>query len=115
MKRLNLRLAVCCVACFLVAIAGPRASGADPTEDDYYPIVKIPIPPDITLDTMAVAAGLRDWGSHYASWNASGINAISNFVEGAGSFLEALWLPTPWAQAIVAVLAISFAATSMEQ
>ena len=66
------------------------------------------------IATMAVAAGLPDWGSHYASWNGSGINAIANFVHGAGTFLEALWLPTAWAQAVVAILAISFAATSMD-
>ena len=54
MKRLNLRLVVCCVACFVVAIAGPFASAADPTEDDYYRIVEIPIPPDITLEVGAL-------------------------------------------------------------
>ncbi|MFQ5781001.1 MAG: carbon starvation protein A [Nitrospiria bacterium] len=64
--------------------------------------------------TLAVAAGLPDWSTQYASWNASGINAIANFVTGAGTFLEALFLPTDWAQAIVAILAISFAATSMD-
>ncbi|MFQ5597876.1 MAG: carbon starvation protein A [Nitrospiria bacterium] len=67
-----------------------------------------------TIATLAVAAGLPDWGSEYASWNASGINAIAHFVHGAGTFLEALWFPKEWAQAIVAILAISFAATSMD-
>ncbi|MFQ5598661.1 MAG: carbon starvation protein A [Nitrospiria bacterium] len=66
------------------------------------------------LATLAVAAGLPDWNAQYASWNASGINAIANFVSGAGRFLEALWLPQAWAQAIVAILAVSFAATSMD-
>ncbi|MBL92168.1 MAG: carbon starvation protein A [Myxococcales bacterium] len=66
------------------------------------------------IATVAVAAGLSDWGSHYHSWNSSGINAIANFVAGAGTFLEALYLPKGWAQAVVAVLAISFAATSMD-
>ncbi|MFQ5579740.1 MAG: carbon starvation protein A [Nitrospiria bacterium] len=66
------------------------------------------------IATLAVAAGLPDWSTHYASWNASGINAISNFVTGAGTFLEALVFRTEWAQAIVAVLAVSFAATSMD-
>ncbi|MFQ5780439.1 MAG: carbon starvation protein A, partial [Nitrospiria bacterium] len=66
------------------------------------------------ISTLAVAAGLPDWSTQYASWNASGINAIANFVAGAGTFLEALFLPTDWAQAIVAILAISFAATSMD-
>jgi carbon starvation protein len=66
------------------------------------------------LATMAVAAGLPDWGTHYHSWNASGIVAISNFVVGAGRFLEALGLHLGWAQAVVALLAIAFAATSMD-
>ena len=66
------------------------------------------------IATVAVAAGLSDWGAHYHSWNASGVNAIANFVAGAGTFLEALYLPQGWAQAVVAVLAISFAATSMD-
>lgn len=66
------------------------------------------------IATLAVAAGLPEWGTEYAEWNASGINAIANFVAGAGNFLEALLLPTEWAQAVVAILAISFAATSMD-
>ncbi|MBN4054297.1 carbon starvation protein A [Nitrospira defluvii] len=66
------------------------------------------------IATLAVAAGLPDWGAAYGSWNGSGINAISNFVVGAGSFLEALHFPTEWAQALVAIFAISFAATSMD-
>ncbi len=66
------------------------------------------------IATLAVAAGLPDWGTEYAEWNESGVNAIANFVSGAGHFLEALWLPSAWAQAVVAILAISFAATSMD-
>lgn len=64
--------------------------------------------------TLAVAAGLEGWDQHYHSWNASGIQAISHFVQGAGRFLEALHIPVVWAQALVAVLVISFAATSMD-
>ncbi len=66
------------------------------------------------IATLAVAAGLPDWGAHYRSWDASGIHAIANFVRGAGTFLTALGLHEDWAQAVVAVLAISFAATSMD-
>ncbi len=66
------------------------------------------------IATLAVSAGLPEWKSIYASWNDSGINAISNFVTGAGTFLEALMFSKEWAQAIVAILAISFAATSMD-
>lgn len=66
------------------------------------------------LATMAVAAGLDDWASHYHDWNASGINAIANFVQGGGKFLESLFFSSQVAQIIIAVLAISFAATSMD-
>ncbi|MEM7244853.1 MAG: carbon starvation protein A [Acidobacteriota bacterium] len=66
------------------------------------------------IATLAVAAGLPDWHVHYGSWNASGVNAIGHFVNGAGTFLQALGLPLNWAHAVVAVLAISFAATSMD-
>ncbi len=66
------------------------------------------------IATLAVAAGLPNWGSEYDAWNASGVNAIANFVVGAGHFLQALLLPQGWAQAVVAILAISFAATSMD-
>jgi carbon starvation protein len=66
------------------------------------------------IATMAVAAGLPDWGTHYHHWNASGVVAISNFVRGAGHFLEALGLHLGWAQAVVALMAIAFAATSMD-
>ncbi len=66
------------------------------------------------LATVAVGAGLSDWAGHYHDWNASGINAIANFVEGGGTFLEALFFSSKTAQVIIAVLAISFAATSMD-
>lgn len=66
------------------------------------------------LATLAVSAGLEDWASHYHDWNSSGIHAISNFVQGGGAFLEALFFSSEVAQIIIAVLAISFAATSMD-
>ena len=66
------------------------------------------------MATVAVAAGLDDWHAHYHSFNGNGINAIANFVAGAGTFLEALNFNPEWAAALVAVLAISFAATSMD-
>ena len=66
------------------------------------------------IATLAVAAGLPNWSEHYHSFNSNGINAISNFVMGAGNFLEALALPSIWAQSFIAILVISFAATSMD-
>ncbi len=67
------------------------------------------------IATLAVAAGLKDWGHAYGHWNASGIAAIGNFVDGASTFLTGgFGMPVPWANALIAVLAISFAATSMD-
>lgn len=67
------------------------------------------------IATLAVAAGLEDWDHAYASWDSSGIAAIGHFVDGASTFLTGgFGLPLGWANAIIAVLAISFAATSMD-
>jgi len=66
------------------------------------------------IATVAVAAGLQNWGEHYHSFNTNGINAIANFVMGAGEFLKALHFPENWAFTLIAVLVISFAATSMD-
>lgn len=66
------------------------------------------------IATLAVAAGLPNWGGHYHSWDTSGLVAISHFVKGAGAFLDALLIPTAWSQVVIAILVISFAATSMD-
>lgn len=71
------------------------------------------------LATLAVSTGFSSraaWHSHYASWNqANGLNAkIAAFVKGAGGFLEGLMIPTEVSQTVIAVLIISFAATSLD-
>ena len=67
------------------------------------------------IATVAVAAGLKDWDHAYAHWNSSGIAAIGHFVDGASTFLTGgFGMPIQWANALVAVLAISFAATSLD-
>ena len=67
------------------------------------------------IATLAVAAGLKDWDHAYANWSASGVQAIGHFVDGASTFLtEGFNMPLPWANTIIAVLTISFAATSMD-
>lgn len=66
------------------------------------------------LATLAVTSGLKNWGEHYHSWSDSGILAIDRFVEGAGQFIHALRIPLEWAHLLVAMLAIAFAATSMD-
>jgi carbon starvation protein len=64
--------------------------------------------------TLAVSAGLADWASHYHSYAAAAAGGVSAFVEGAATFLAALGLGSGTAQVLVAVMVISFAATSLD-
>ena len=71
------------------------------------------------LATVAVATGFDSpgaWHDHYASWNAAnGLSAkINAFVLGAGGFLEGLGISKDISQTVIAVLIISFAATSLD-
>lgn len=71
------------------------------------------------LATLAVTAGFKttqDWHQHYASWDqANGLGAkIGAFVTGAGQFVSGVGIDTDIAQTIIAVLIISFAATSLD-
>ena len=71
------------------------------------------------LATVAVATGFDSpgaWHSHYASWGAAnGLSAkINAFVMGAGGFLQGLNIPKDVSQTVIAVLIISFAATSLD-
>lgn len=66
------------------------------------------------IATLAVSAGLANWSSHYDSWSKAATSGIGNFVIGAASFLTALGIPQHPAQVVIAVLVISFAATSLD-
>ncbi len=71
------------------------------------------------LATLAVTAGFASpqaWHAHYASWNqANGLAAkIGAFVTGAGRFVSGLGIPEDISQTVIAVLIISFAATSLD-
>lgn len=71
------------------------------------------------LATLAVASGFKTtaaWHAHYSSWGAAnGLTAkINAFVIGAGRFLEGLGISTEVSQTVIAVLIISFAATSLD-
>jgi carbon starvation protein len=71
------------------------------------------------LATLAVTSGFKSqahWHIHYGDWNsANGLSAkISAFVLGAGKFVEGLGIPTEVSQTVIAVLIISFAATSLD-
>ncbi len=71
------------------------------------------------LATLAVTAGFSSesaWHSHYANWGAAnGLSAkISAFVLGAGKFVSGVGIPEDVSQVVIAVLIISFAATSLD-
>jgi carbon starvation protein len=71
------------------------------------------------LATLAVTAGFKtstEWHSHYGSWSAAnGLSAkISAFVMGAGEFVAGVGIPKDISKVVIAVLIISFAATSLD-
>jgi len=71
------------------------------------------------LATLAVTAGFKSeihWHNHYASWGAAnGLSAkINAFVNGSSHFIAGWGLPESVGQTLMAVLIISFAATSLD-
>jgi carbon starvation protein len=71
------------------------------------------------LATLAVTTGFADehaWHSHYATWEAAnGLGAkISAFVLGAGKFVSGIGISEDISHTVIAVLIISFAATSLD-
>jgi carbon starvation protein len=54
------------------------------------------------------------WAVYYDSWGHAGANKAAAFVLGGGAFLQALGLPADLARTLMAVLVISFAATSLD-
>jgi carbon starvation protein len=72
-----------------------------------------------TMAILACTAGFASaaaWNAHYASWDAAkGLGAkVGAFVEGGASFMGAVGIQHDLATAIVAVLVISFAATTLD-
>lgn len=71
------------------------------------------------LATLAVTAGFamtNNWGDHFVSWDsAAGLSAkVGAFVVGSSNFLSGVGIPTHVGEVVVAVLVISFAATSLD-
>jgi carbon starvation protein len=74
------------------------------------------------LSTMAIIActagfsSMAAWKGHYASWGAAaGLGAkVTAFVEGGAYFVQVLYIPKELALAFVAVVLISFAATTLD-
>ena len=71
------------------------------------------------LAVLACTAGFRSpesWAEHYSSWNtASGLaEKMQAFIDGTAMFLSSLGIPLELAQAFIALVAVSFALTSLD-
>lgn len=72
-----------------------------------------------TMAVIACTAGFATaelWNEHYASWGAAaGLGTkLSAFVDGAGNFVAACGIPLEFAIAIVSVIVVSFAMTTID-
>ena len=71
------------------------------------------------LAVLACTAGFRSaesWAEHYSSWStASGLaEKMKAFIDGTALFISSLGLPLELAQAFIALVAVSFALTSLD-
>ncbi|HEX9859052.1 MAG TPA: carbon starvation protein A, partial [Paracoccaceae bacterium] len=71
------------------------------------------------LAVLACTAGFRSaetWNEHYASWTAADSLAgkMRAFIDGTALFIESLGVPVEVAQAFIALVAVSFALTSLD-
>ncbi len=71
------------------------------------------------LAVLACTAGFRSaesWSAHYATWgSANGLaEKMKAFIDGSAMFLSSLGLPMELAQAFIALVAVSFALTSLD-
>lgn len=68
---------------------------------------------------LAATAGFKSvdaWNAHYVSWEAAGTLGakVGAFVEGGANFIAGLGVPVDVAAGILAVLVVSFAATTLD-
>ena len=71
------------------------------------------------LAVLATTAGFRSteaWSEHYSSWTvANGLaDKMEAFIDGSALFVSTLGVPMPIAQAFIALVAVSFALTSLD-
>ncbi len=71
------------------------------------------------MAVLACTAGFAsydDWSAHYASWGAASSLAdkMQAFIDGAAMFVTTLGVPMEIAQAFIALVAVSFALTSLD-
>jgi carbon starvation protein len=50
----------------------------------------------------------------YSSFSAAGSNGLNTFIQGAGQLATGLWIPAEAARTIIAVIVVSFAATTLD-
>ena len=71
------------------------------------------------LAVLACTAGFQTveaWNNHYQSWSSAGTlsEKMRAFIDGAALFISELGIPFSWAQAFIALVAVSFALTSLD-
>lgn len=66
------------------------------------------------IATLAVGAGLGNWAVHYPDFPTAASGGVSNFVNGAAQLLAGIGLPLDISKVVVALLVISFAATTLD-
>ena len=71
------------------------------------------------MAVLACTAGFRTieaWSTHYQSWTTAGTlsEKMRAFIDGAALFISQLGVPFTWAQAFIALVAVSFALTSLD-
>ncbi len=71
------------------------------------------------LAVLACTAGFRSpetWAQHYASWeSANGLSEkMRAFIDGTATFINSMGIPMELAQAFIALVAVSFALTSLD-
>lgn len=69
----------------------------------------------ITVVAIATYFGGSDlFHATYTSFSAAGAGGLNAFIEGAGQLATGLWIPAEAARTIIAVIVISFAATTLD-
>lgn len=59
-------------------------------------------------------SGSEEFASTYSSFAAAGEHGLNAFIQGAGQLATGLWIPAEAARTIIAVIVVSFAATTLD-
>lgn len=66
------------------------------------------------VSVIAVSAGLGDWSAAYPDWPTAQKGGLGHFIQGAATFLDWVVSDAATAKTIIAVIVISFAATTLD-